>query len=227
MDYNAPLIMMVEDDADITRLNRKWLEEAGYNTLNAETLAEARDILRSELPDVIILDVQLPDGSGVDFFPELRRVCAAPVLFLTAKDKPEDRLAGLVTGGNDYITKPYDIAELCMRVNNFIVMLQSAGRPVEILAYGSLRLDIVSQRAYMTGVDMNLSAKEFALLKVFITNRDKIMDIDYLYKKIWNAQSDVGVGAVKTAVSRLRMKLDDSEFMIVSKRGEGYSFLTQ
>jgi len=229
MDNERPLVLMVEDDADITILNKKWLEVAGYETISAETLAEARLLLKTRSPDVIILDILLQDGNGLDFFTELRQNSSAPVLFLTAQAKPEERLAGLVSGGNDYITKPYDIAELSVRVKNFITLKQNAGRPVENVVYGSLRLDIISGLAYLNGVDINLSAKEFALLQVFVSNREKAMDIDYLYKRVWGNQggAEAGVGAVRTAVSRLRVKLEDSEFMIIARRGAGYSFIKE
>ena len=228
MDNERPLVLMVEDDADITILNKKWLEVAGYETISAETLAEARLLLKSRSPDVIILDILLQDGNGLDFFPELRQNSSAPVLFLTAQAKPEERLAGLVSGGNDYITKPYDIAELSVRVKNFINLKQSADKPVENVVYGSLRLDVISGLAYLNGVDINLSAKEFALLQVFVSNREKAMDIDYLYKRVWGKSgAEAGVGAVRTAVSRLRVKLDDSEFMIIARRGAGYAFIRE
>jgi len=229
MDANKPLIFMVEDDAVIYSLNKKWLEYYGYRTLHAKTLAEARVLLSANAPDMVILDIMLPDGNGVDFFSELRRAYAGPVLFLTARDSPEERLAGLVAGGNDYMTKPYDIAELCARVDNFIALRLNKKKPVESIELGSLRLDIVARQAFLYGRDMGLSAREFTLLHIFLLNEERAISIEFLYEKIWGHQyvEDIGVNAVKTSISRLRGKLSESEFMIVIKRGEGYFFVQQ
>jgi len=221
--------MMVEDNIDILRLNTKWLEDAGYDTTSATSLAEAKYVLDNQTPDLIILDVVLPDGDGVDFLPEIRRCSSAPVLFLTSKNKPEERLLALSAGGNDYIVKPYDIAELCLRVKNFINLRQSTESRWESINCGPIRLDLLSRQAYLNGEDMCLSGKEFSLLLLFITNEEKAMSAEQLSEKVWGYPSIEGIelGAVKTAVSRLRMKLDDSDFMIVTKRGVGYSFIQQ
>jgi len=114
------IVLLLEDNADILKLNRKMLEKEGVVVLAAETVAEARERLKIAVPDVAVLDVVLPDGSGVDFLAELRQVCDAPALFLTAKTERADILAGFTAGGNDYITKPYDIDEFRMRVANFL-----------------------------------------------------------------------------------------------------------
>jgi len=223
------LVMMVEDNPDILRLNAKWLEDAGFATASARSLAEAKTVLDSRSPDVIILDVVLPDGDGVDFLPEVRRYSSAPVLFLSSKDKPEERMLALAAGGNDYITKPYDIAELCLRVKNFVSLCQRTENLKENVDCGPIKLDLLSRRAFINGVDMCLSGKEFSLLLLFITNEEKAMSAEQLSEKVWGCPSieGIGLGAVKTAVSRLRMKLDDTEFMIITRRGVGYSFIKQ
>ena len=114
------IVLLVEDNPEIMDINRRMLEKEGVIVLTAKTLAEARERIRIARPDVAVLDIMLPDGSGLDFFSELREVCEMPVLFLTAKAEHDDILAGLSMGGNDYITKPYDINEFRMRVLNFL-----------------------------------------------------------------------------------------------------------
>jgi DNA-binding response OmpR family regulator len=120
------IVLLVEDDAKILEINRRVLEREGLLVLTAKTLRQARDRLKLAIPDVAVLDIMLPDGSGLDFLTELRRVCHAPVLFLTAKTELDDVLAGLGAGGNDYITKPYDIDEFRMRVLGFLRLVGSA-----------------------------------------------------------------------------------------------------
>jgi len=120
------VVLLLEDNAKILDINRRMLEKDGLVVLTAETIAQARERLKIAVPDVAVLDIMLPDGSGLDFLDELREICDAPVLFLTAKAKRADVLAGLRAGGNDYITKPYDIDEFRMRVTNFIRLSGSA-----------------------------------------------------------------------------------------------------
>ena len=120
------IVLLVEDNLKIIDINKRLLEKEGVMVLSAETLAEARERIRFAVPDVAVLDIMLPDGSGLDFLLELRKVCEAPALFLTAKAERDDVLAGLKAGGNDYITKPYDIDEFRMRVLGFLRLVVSA-----------------------------------------------------------------------------------------------------
>jgi len=115
------IVLLLEDNRKILDLNRKMLEEEGIMVLTAETVATARQRVRCVIPDVVVLDIMLPDGSGLDFLAELREGgIDVPALFLTAKAERADIIAGLTAGGNDYITKPYDIDEFCMRVTGFL-----------------------------------------------------------------------------------------------------------
>jgi len=119
------IVLLLEDNVDVLDLNRRMLEEEGAIVLTAATIAEARERLKIAAPDVAVLDIMLPDGSGIDFLTELRQVCDALVLFLTAKAEQGDILKGLKVGGNDYITKPYDIDEFRMRVASFLNLANS------------------------------------------------------------------------------------------------------
>ena len=119
------IVLLVEDNLKILDINRRMLEKEGLLVITAKTLEEARERIRIATPDVVVLDIMLPDGNGLDFLPELREVCDAPVLFLTAKTEREDVLAGLIAGGNDYILKPYDIDEFRARVLGFLRLVDS------------------------------------------------------------------------------------------------------
>jgi len=119
------IVLLLEDNVNILNLNRGMLEHEGCMVLTATTIEEARKRLKAVAPDVAVLDIMLPDGSGIDFLAELRQVCDAPALFLTAKTERSDVLKGLKAGGNDYITKPYDIDEFCMRVMGFLSLVRS------------------------------------------------------------------------------------------------------
>jgi len=215
------VILLVEDNLKILDANRRIFEEDGYTVLTAGTLQKAWTHLKTAEPDVIVLDIMLPDGNGFDFLAELRETCSAPVLFLTAKDEREDKLKGLRAGGNDYITKPYDIDELRERVVNF---LRFARRPPPRVKLGSLELDVAASMAFVRGKDLALSPKEFALLRLFAQNEGITMGAEYLYEKVWKAAMSNDTQAVRSSVSRLRTKLAGSGFTITSQRNEGYCF---
>ena len=223
-EYNAAVVLLVEDNPDILEANRQVFAHDGYTVLTAATLAEARTRLLRAQPDVIVLDIMLPDGDGLSFLPELRESCGAPVLFLTAKDRQEERLKGLRAGGNDYITKPYDIDELRIRVKNFLSLTRDAQNTAAIVVTGSLKLDTVAQQAFLKGGDMRLTPKEFALLHLFMRNIDVVLSTEYIYEKAWGQAMSGDDYPVKKAVSRLRFKLEESEFIISTHRGAGYCF---
>ena len=122
---NEGIVLLLEDNIKILDLNRRMLEKEGLMVLVAKTVEEARERLKVAIPDVAVLDIMLPDGSGIDFLSELREYGNVPVLFLTAKTERADILAGLTAGGNDYISKPYDIDEFRARVLGFVRLVNS------------------------------------------------------------------------------------------------------
>jgi len=215
------VILLIEDNIKILEANRRIFEDDGHIVLVADTLQKAWNHLKTTEPDVIVLDVMLPDGSGFEFLGELRKTCAAPVLFLTAKDEREDKLKGLRIGGNDYITKPYDIDELRERVVNF---LRFARRPPPRVKLGALELDATASMAFVHGKDLVLSPKEFVLLRLFAQNERVTLSAEYLYEKVWKAEMVDDTQAVRSSVSRLRAKLADSGYTIIAQRNEGYCF---
>lgn len=119
------IVLLLEDNPKILDINRRLLEKEGLMVLTAKTVEEARERIKIAIPDAAVLDIMLPDGCGLDFLAELQEVCDAPALFLTAKTEREDVLAGLTAGGNDYISKPYDIDEFRARVMGFIRLVDS------------------------------------------------------------------------------------------------------
>ena len=126
------IVLLVEDNPKILDINRRMLEKDGFMIITAKTIEEARERIKIVTPDVAVLDIMLPDGSGLDFLKDLREVCNAPALFLTAKAERADIIAGLTAGGNDYITKPYDIDEFRARILNFMRLMENTkvrGKP--------------------------------------------------------------------------------------------------
>lgn len=216
-------ILLVEDNAKILRGNRRMLEWEGYAVSEAMTLDEARAHLTEEFPDVIVLDIMLPDGSGLDFIRELRKSTRAgiPVLMLTGLTTQEDILRGLKSGGDDYLTKPYNFEILLARVE---ALLRRSERVPDRIAKGRLTLDMAASVASLDDVDLLLTQKEFALLLIFVQNLERFIDGEYLYEKVWKQPLTNDNNALKSSIKRLRSKINGSGWQITWSRGEGYCF---
>jgi len=217
------VVLLVEDDADLNEANRRALELRRYKVRTARTLAEARTQLGREEPDVILLDVMLPDGDGFDFCARIRDRTRAHVLFLTAKTEHADLVRGLATGGDDYIVKPFHIEELLARVDA-AMRRRRMGLPVQTLRKGRLVLDILAGRALVDGRDLALTQKEFALLLLFAENENKLMTAEHVYQKVWGSPMAGDRNAVQTSISRLRKKVAPAGYVIEARRGRGYVF---
>ncbi len=222
-------ILLVEDDINVSGFNERKLRRTGYDVLTAETLAEARHHLKDNRPDLIVLDVMLPDGSGFDLCTEIRKTMTVPVLFLTGKTQIADKIEGLNGGGDYYMTKPYDFDEFTAVVAS---LLRRAERPstsqaptgaTESISQGSLVLDTVSNSAMVEGKDLLLTPKEFALLSLLVQNMGKSLTGEFLYEKVWNVPMASDGRALWAQLSRLRKKLEATAKIILhNDRNTGY-----
>ena len=216
-------ILIVEDDDNIMNANRAALELEGYCVLEADTLKKSRTMVEELSPDLIILDILLPDGNGLSYCEELRGENGIRILFLSALNTKEDVLAGLRAGGDDYIAKPYDMDELILRVDALLRRGKMIGREEPPHILGKLVLNPVSRRALLDGRDILLRPKEFALLSILADSPGKIISATELYEKVWGMDTSGDTRTVKEHISRIRSKLGgESGFSIVSDRSEGY-----
>ena len=221
-------ILLVEDDSDILRVNRMALEMEGYRVLEAETLAAGREAVESENPDLIVLDITLPDGSGLEYCRELRGKSGVRILFLSALSAKADSIAGLRAGGDDYIPKPYLVDELLARVDALMRRGRLTGMEYAPLRVGALEINFTSRRVLLHGADFLLKPKEFALLEILARSRDRHVTAEELYEKLWGMDAADDVRTVKEHVYRLRRKLGDSAPVIIdSERGKGYRLIEQ
>lgn len=225
-------ILLVEDNRQLNEINRRALEQAGYRVLAALTLAGARAHLAQTQPDVILLDVMLPDGDGVAFCGEIRNATDAHILFLTSKTGDEEHLRGLGAGGDDYIAKPYRMELMLARVAAALrrrEMQRNAPRPGG-MQRGRLRLDTISGRAYWDGEDLQLTQKQFALLLLLGDAPGRVVPKEQLYEKVWGQPMTEDAGALFTQTSRLKKRLEQASggtATLFSSRGEGYSLLLE
>ena len=221
---NKGLVLLVEDNDGLNRSNSRALTMRGYEVAAALTLAEARLKLAEAQPDIILLDVELPDGNGIDFCEEIRGKTTAHILFLTAKLEHENMVRGLEGGGDDYITKPFHPGELLARIDAAMRRREMDKLPVQTIAKGTLALDIMATRAFIGGDDLALTPKEFSLLLLLVQNEGNALNAEYVYETVWNAPLIGNKNAMQTAVSKLRQKLEPSDYGIDFLRGQGYIF---
>ena len=214
-------ILLVEDNEQIMQGNERMLKRRGYEVITALSLTDARKMVKDRMPDLFVLDIMLPDGSGLDFMAELRKYSQTPILLLTGLTTPEDIVRGLTAGGDDYLPKPYDFGVLLARVE---ALLRRAQQVPECIHKGRLRLDVTADVATLDGADLLLSQKEFSLLLIFVQNEERFINAEYLYEKVWKQAMAGNSNTLKTTINRLREKIKSSGYRIAWSRGEGYCF---
>lgn len=222
-----PKILLVEDEADVIYNTKKHLEWQGYEVECAETLAAASKLLHSSPPDLILLDVMLPDGSGYDFCAEIRSVTTAPIIYMTCLDKNEDVVRGLTGGGDDYITKPFDFNVLSARI---VAQLRRAGiNNAGKFELPPLSIDLQKGQVVLRGEVILLSYTELRILAFFMNHPGRLFTPDEIYEAAWGGVPENVANTVKMRISSVRKKLkfdqDDSPFEIRSPRNKGYIFI--
>lgn len=214
-------ILLVEDNPHIMKINAEVLSLRGYEVLKAVTAAEAREQLRWHPVDLIVLDIMLPDGNGVELCRELKCSYRVPILFLTALGENQDIVEGLRAGGDDYLPKPYDLEVLIARIE---ARLRSDANSRRYICYGDLKLDTFSFIGYIKNRDILLTQKEFTLLLLLAQHAERKVSQSELMRAVWGSESETENRALWTLISRLRKKLnsEESRLEISSLRGGGY-----
>jgi two-component system copper resistance phosphate regulon response regulator CusR len=218
-------ILLVEDDPELSDILQAGFREQGIEMAREATAAEGRIRALLGTFDVIILDVMLPGGSGFDVCRELRkRELATPILMLTARDTLDDRVAGLDSGADDYLAKPFAFRELLARVRAL-----ARRRPAlvpETVTIDDLVVDLGSRRVARAGQPIALTAKEFALLEFFVLNVDQVVERAAITAHVWDDNHDPFTNVLEVLIRRLRRKIDDpfERKLIHTLRGAGYRF---
>jgi DNA-binding response OmpR family regulator len=219
-------VLLIEDEQDVRDLLRYNLKKAGFSvTLAADGLAGLA-AARSAPPDLIVLDLMLPEMRGEDVCRELKNdpsTAAIPVIMLTAKAHADDRIAGLELGADDYVTKPFSPRELILRVQGLLRRLRSAAA-AEQLRVGPFELDRGTFEIRLGGAKLELTAIEFKLLAMMMEKRGETLPREMLLRDVWGYRSVVDSRTVDTHMRRLRAKLGDHAESIETVRGEGYVF---
>lgn len=220
-------IALIEDDADLYALLRYNLEKEGFALVGTQTGKGAIELCRRERPDLILLDIMLPDSDGLDIckgirsHPELSHI---PIIFLTARASETDRIVGLELGANDYIVKPFFIRELIARIK---IQFRGQTNATKVLKAGGLELDRTSCRVRLNGETLSLTATEFRLLEFLMSRPGVVFSREQLLDAVWGHDRAVTDRTVDVYILRLRQKTETdptSPALIRSVRGFGYSF---
>jgi two-component system response regulator RegX3 len=224
----AATVLVVEDERKLRDFIRSYLERAGFTVLSTGSGAEAITMAADAAPDLVVLDLGLPDVSGETVAAELRAMSAVPIVMLTARAAEEDRIRGLELGADDYVTKPFSSRELVARMR---AVLRRRGEPEDVaetaLESGPVRMDVDRHVVTVRGGNVALPLKEFELLQVLLRNADRVLTRMQLIDRVWGADY---VGDTKTLdvhIKRLRAKIEADPARpqhIVTVRGLGYKF---
>lgn len=224
-DGSPVRVLVVDDEASLTELMSMALRYEGWQIRSAADGAGAVRAARAFRPDAVVLDMMLPDMDGLSLLGRLRRELPdVPVLFLTAKDAVEDRIAGLTAGGDDYVTKPFSLEEVVARLRGLIRRTGAADkRGASVLAVGDLTLDEDSHEVTRGGESIHLTATEFELLRYLMRNPRRVLSKAQILDRVWNYDFGGQANVVELYISYLRRKIDAGrEPMIHTRRGAGY-----
>lgn len=217
-------VLVVDDEASLRELLSMALRYEGWQVHTAEDGAQALKLARQHSPDVIVLDIMLPDIDGLAVLARLREAgVMAPVLFLTAKDSVGDRVAGLTAGGDDYVTKPFSLEELVARLRGLIRRTALLQPEEAVLRVGDLSLDEESYEVSRAGTAIQLTATEFELLRYLMRNPRTVLSRDQILDRVWDYDFGGRSSVVELYISYLRKKVDSlGPRMIHTVRGVGY-----
>ncbi len=228
---NAPSrLLLVDDDARLTAMVGEYLRGAGYAVDTAGSIAAGRDRLRQETYDALVLDLMLPDGDGLDLTRELRadaRTRRLPLLMLTARGEPTDRIVGLELGADDYLPKPFEPRELLARVKALLRRASPEALPDEVLRFGRLEIDLGARKARLEGRECDLTGHQFDLLVVLAQSPGRVLSRDQIMDALKGHPMEAFDRSIDVHVSRIRAVIEDdpkNPRRVLTVRGVGYVF---
>ena len=219
-------ILIVEDEPRVGEFVERGLEQAAYSPVWVRSCKEAGVMLAKGFIDAVILDLSLPDGDGLDLLREWRASAfKEPVLILSARDAVQDRIAGLNLGADDYLAKPFSFEELLARVRS--LLRRQGGEKTTIFEHRGLKLDLLARTLHCHSHAIELTAREFALLELFMQNPGRVLTRTMIAEKVWNSCYDSDTNLLDVYMRRLRIKLEKSAETPWFKtlRGVGYQLI--
>jgi two-component system response regulator RegX3 len=231
MPSDVARILVVEDEESLADSVRYNLEREGYSVSVAPDGRRALERFRSERPALVILDLMLPEISGLDVCRTIRAESDVPIIMVTAKDSEADKVTGLELGADDYVTKPFSMRELVSRVRANLRRVRPAAAPEpleEVLTGGPVRMDVARHEVAVRGEGVPLPPKEFELLEAFLRRKGRLLTRDFLIEEVWGADYFGDTRTLDVHVKRLRRKLETDPHRpdhLLTVRGLGYKFV--
>jgi two-component system KDP operon response regulator KdpE len=224
-------ILIVEDDPQLRRLLRISLESTGFPVVEAASVREAIRQSKDYVPELVILDLGLPDGSGIDFLRDLRGWSSIPVIILSIQDDEDGKILALDTGANDYVTKPFSVNELLARIRVLLRPRESAKleQMDQVFCVGSLRVDVARRLVTVDGREARLTSTEFHLLQLFLENSGRVLTHKQILKEIWGPHQTDEVHYLRVYIGALRKKVErdpQNPSLILTEPGVGYRLKT-
>ncbi|MBN9501761.1 MAG: response regulator transcription factor [Armatimonadetes bacterium] len=220
-------LLIVDDEPTILETVETKFRKEGFSTFTADSAEEGMRLFRRIKPDLVILDIMLPQRSGYDFCRAVRRDSQTPIIFISAKADEADRIKGLELGADDYVVKPFNLSELSARVK--AILRRATGEPVkEVIERGNIRIDPRSHEAWLDGKALNLSPKEFALLYFLARNAGQVFSREALLDRVWGRDAFVSARTVDVHVRWLRTRIEPdatNPTRLLTVRGVGYKFV--
>ena len=227
MSEPSPNIVLVEDEKDIRRFVRAALEAEGCRVFEAENGRQGLVEAGNRKPDLIVLDLGLPDLDGVEFIRDLRGWSEAPVLILSARTDENDKIVALDAGADDYLTKPFGVGELLARVRALLRRQWKAGEGGPVISFGEIQADLSRRIVMRNGVPLHLTQIEYRLLGLLVANPNKVLTHRYLLREVWGPASVEHNHYLRVYVGHLRQKLEADPAQprhILTETGVGYRF---
>lgn len=225
--HQAMKLLIIDDEPAIVETIELKFRKEGFTTFTADSAEEGMRLFRRVKPDLIILDIMLPQRSGYEFCRAIRRDSATPIIFVSAKTDEVDRIKGLELGADDYVVKPFNLSELAARVK--AILRRATGEPLkEVIERGNLKIDPRSHEAWLDGKALSLSPKEFALLYFLARNPGQVFSREVLLDRVWGREAFVSGRTVDVHIRWLRTRIEpdaQNPVRLMTVRGVGYKFV--
>lgn len=229
MTESVPVALLVEDEPQIRRFVRAALEEEGWQVFESETLKRGLIDAGTRKPSLIILDLGLPDGDGVDFITDVRKWSAVPIIVLSARTNEDDKIKALDAGADDYLTKPFGVGELLARVRSALRRLRQLGTKVsEVIQFGDVKVDLKARLVTKANQIVHLTPTEYRLLAVLATNVGRVVTNPQLLREVWGPSHSESSHYLRIYMGHLRQKLENDPAQprfLLTETAVGYRLL--
>lgn len=226
MTSEAPIILIIEDEAPIRRFLRASLSEQGYRFNEAETGSDGLRLCAAQPPDLIILDLGLPDQNGLEVLKQIRVWSPVPIIIVSARGQEQDKVLALDSGANDYLTKPFGVGELLARIRVALRLASHAAKPADaVFTIHDLKVDLAARRVWAKGEEIHLTPIEYRLLTTLIRDAGKVLTQSYLLKEVWGPGHAQEGHYLRVAMAKLRGKIEADPTrprIIYTEVGVGY-----